>query len=553
MFSVLIVTAIVVFIYSCMLFSLVSVISEKRRFSNLIRIVFSSVNAVGFCFYIQNTDRILMFHYILLIAIFLVESAILFKCHFFGLNTMILGTLLHLFVLRSLVASILSMINEVSPAVYLYNHANLWVTTVIAFAINIGTMIVFIKLFSKAYIMIISDNREFINGVYFLTLLVTIYMCFNSHIFYTSFDTDIAFQQMLIAITMITVFYISLAQIVRIINLHGYKSKTEELEDKINKDRVFKYALFNLADIVCEINCSANEVQRLLFNGNEINIENHRDFSKQLEWLKLKYISPKDINEIEKISSSRIIKEFEKGNTDITLDFRSLKIIFKEEAPYFEIDPKEYTWYRIRSKSDIADVTGELMAVFTIDEIQDEKEKELSLKKKAETDPITGSLNKEGAQSRIDQHLSLNGIGSLFMFDLDNFKGINDTFGHSYGDFVLCDVYKNISELFRPYDIVSRIGGDEFIVFMIGTIDKRVITRKAEAMCSLISKAYVGEGGTEVSVSGSIGVAISPQDGNGYTELFNAADLAMYHSKNHGKNSFTFYSENLNKPLPKQY
>ena len=98
--------------------------------------------------------------------------------------------------------------------------------------------------------------------------------------------------------------------------------------------------------------------------------------------------------------------------------------------------------------------------------ISGRKTKELKLLRQTKTDPLTGLLNLEGIRSSIGRELSEKKTGFLFMMDIDNFKYINDTYGHDTGDQILKEAGVLLRRTFREYDPVGRVGGDEFIAFM---------------------------------------------------------------------------------------
>lgn len=140
------------------------------------------------------------------------------------------------------------------------------------------------------------------------------------------------------------------------------------------------------------------------------------------------------------------------------------------------------------------------------------------------------------------------------MIDLDNFKAVNDTLGHVFGDKVLVDTAARLSRVFSEKDIIGRIGGDEFCAFLnLSTFNdmesaRRIIIQKAESLKKSMHETYSGAGNKEVTVSTSIGIALYPQDGSDYMTLYNNADSALYESKKHGKNTYTIYhiSQNYN-------
>ena len=161
----------------------------------------------------------------------------------------------------------------------------------------------------------------------------------------------------------------------------------------------------------------------------------------------------------------------------------------------------------------------------------------------AERDMMTGVFNKTSATNIIENELRISNDAThaLFIIDIDNFKGINDNLGHAIGDKVLIDTAKIISGIFRDADIVSRFGGDEFVVFATHIKDMGFVNKKAAELCSALHLGY-GEGENKQSISSSIGIACYPAHGHTYDELFEHADQALYKVKEKGKNGYAVYS-----------
>ena len=132
---------------------------------------------------------------------------------------------------------------------------------------------------------------------------------------------------------------------------------------------------------------------------------------------------------------------------------------------------------------------------------------------------------------------------SLLMLDIDNFKNVNDTYGHLIGDQILRELSRVIAETVRKIDIPARYGGEEFVVILPETTkDDAVVI--AERLRKNISKITVAANETTtISPTTSIGVAQYPYDGVDPKTLINAADTALYHSKNNGKNIVSTYSK----------
>ncbi len=164
----------------------------------------------------------------------------------------------------------------------------------------------------------------------------------------------------------------------------------------------------------------------------------------------------------------------------------------------------------------------------------------------SKTDLLTNCLNKITTENYIKDAITIqkNKSHALFVVDIDDFKSINDSLGHHFGDMVLKDISASLSENFRDDDIIGRIGGDEFIVFIKNISDTAIIEKKAKAIASSFQNNYTGEN-ENYKVSGSIGISLFPKDGKTYEELYKAADKALYKSKLSGKDRYTFYTSDL--------
>lgn len=170
--------------------------------------------------------------------------------------------------------------------------------------------------------------------------------------------------------------------------------------------------------------------------------------------------------------------------------------------------------------------------------------KQAQLESKADTDLLTGLNNKLATERKIKEFIAKNPQtqSMLFIFDIDNFKKINDTMGHAFGDEVLRSLGQQIRVIFRASDVVGRAGGDEFIVFLKNISTPEVVRKEAKKVEDFFKDFKAGEY-TKYSATASIGVAIFPHEGTDFESLYKAADSALYKAKKRGKNQLAFYNE----------
>lgn len=186
-------------------------------------------------------------------------------------------------------------------------------------------------------------------------------------------------------------------------------------------------------------------------------------------------------------------------------------------------------------------------AALIIGNIRDKKRgkvKDDGLVQLAETDQLTGLYNKVTTEKKIKEFIEANpGAQSLFfVLDIDNFKKVNDTLGHAFGDEVLRTIGQRIQMEFRASDIIGRAGGDEFIILLKELKDDEIIVREARKVERFFQGFEVGSY-TKYTVTASIGCAVFPRDAQDFESLYKSADQALYLAKKRGKNQLAFYKE----------
>ncbi len=537
---------IIVGIHSFLNFQLCSHLSDKLRFHKFYIYLFCLINGVAAAFIMvaQHSDPALP--YLACAAILLSELFILFKGGLTSILGVGIGSLLHLFVLRHIIVASVSIATGVSMHEVAFNPAYFPYVNISAFTAQIITLVLFIKLVPLDVLVKIMKDKSFYTGLLTLTLLLLVYMVYNSYIFLDDwYSVNLSVQEIVLSALVLVFFYTMMLLLIRIFNLYIYKKKTVDLEEKIVKDKILATAAFSYAEMIIEINCTKNAVTRVLIDSQERPTSQMPSFSEFLKFQSQQFTYPGDIEVVNNLNPDILIAQFNNGTTEVSFKYRSKRIVPLSTPTGVKSIGEEYLWYMMRVKISQNENTSDIIAVLTADNIEQEQQEELKLIKKAETDPLTGAYNKVAFADKVRAYLKNGGHGALFMFDLDNFKGVNDNMGHSVGDDVLRRSYSQLVTVFRSHDYIGRVGGDEFTVFMIDATGKEIIERKSVQICEKLHKTFTTEHGVPIEVTSSVGVAISPLHAQTFEALFDAADSAMYQAKNSGKNTYKIYDEQL--------
>lgn len=213
------------------------------------------------------------------------------------------------------------------------------------------------------------------------------------------------------------------------------------------------------------------------------------------------------------------------------------KMSIRGELEYLsKVSTGEFEWHKTYYSS-IADANGKVISVLgkiaNIHKFATERQKMMH---RVETDYLTGLYNKGTATEKISEWLTTNPTSEshLLMIDLDNFKGINDQYGHSFGDEVLRDTASVLNDCFNEDCLISRFGGDEFIVFIQGK-STRQVESLADNLMQMLSERIIG---LDTPLQCSIGISSRVYRQDTFEDMFNRADSAMYEAKKKGKGCY---------------
>lgn len=197
-----------------------------------------------------------------------------------------------------------------------------------------------------------------------------------------------------------------------------------------------------------------------------------------------------------------------------------------------------YIWCQARMTTQFDEQGKPISAIGVLIDIDRLKKQSEKLKQKAEQDSLTKLLNKEASQNFIEDIIDHSTHQhAVMIIDIDDFKKVNDTMGHLFGDAFLFEAAAKLKQLFRSSDVVGRIGGDEFIALIRNIRSKQDAEHKAAEIIQTMRSLHVDDT-MPFEVSCSIGIALYPDCGTTFNELYHRADLALYKAKSEGKNGY---------------
>lgn len=260
--------------------------------------------------------------------------------------------------------------------------------------------------------------------------------------------------------------------------------------------------------------------------------------------------TPISVNARENVIMSDNIHPLDHGNLIKCIEASfNAKPMIKSEFRFKNI-LNEYIWCKVRATT-ILDKGIPYKIIGVITDINSEKQQNYALMDLAQKDQLTGLYNKMTTEKLIDEFILAdiqneddNKKHALFIVDIDNFKAVNDNLGHLFGDSVLAEIGLKVRSLFRTTDIIGRVGGDEFVIFLKDNATERLINKKASEITDVFRHTFSGEH-NDYKISGSIGISIYPEHGKNYRNLLQNADVALYNAKNRGKDCYSLYTFDL--------
>lgn len=177
-----------------------------------------------------------------------------------------------------------------------------------------------------------------------------------------------------------------------------------------------------------------------------------------------------------------------------------------------------------------------------IERVIEQEDKNRQIAMLALKDSLTGVWNRRYLNDEIEKSIAMKETGSLLILDLDNFKGINDKYGHVVGDAAIIAFAETLQRFVHKDDIVSRIGGDEFAIYLRNAYGEELLAQRIGSLIKEVEEELRIIKEDKAVSSVSIGISALPFDGKSFIELYNNADKALYYVKRNGKSGFHFYN-----------
>lgn len=343
----------------------------------------------------------------------------------------------------------------------------------------------------------------------------------------------------------------------------GFRANTYLLKRKLEREQSALKAVVDIASIIAlEIDASGRIIAMNKYAEEKTGYTRHVALDKMTL---LELTADDDAEKVEKMLSI-IQSEGAVNSYDLPLCCKNGKQAYilwnierlngnnGDHIEMIGIDITERVEYEIKLQENHEELRALYEELTASEEELKEKYQELSLQQEklnrlAYNDTLTGLPNRVQLENTLNQIIEMHdSVTALIFIDLDNFKIINDTFGHPVGDAVLVDVGERLVEVVKNKEMVFRLGGDEFAILVR---EQSIIDRLGQYVESILKGLNIrfSSQGVDVPVTASIGVVLYPEHGSSFQELFKNADTAMYKAKSLGRNQSFVFNQQLNTEL----
>lgn len=315
-------------------------------------------------------------------------------------------------------------------------------------------------------------------------------------------------------------------------------TEQKETEKRFVKEHQYREAILSSAIMIYKLNLTKNKFKKGHENWRELfGILPTDNYAVMIDSIAKSGIFPEDSEQfLNTFSLDSVMSSFSDGQTEITLEYRHQPL----KGPV--------GWVRCTLHLLRDPFTQDIKGIAYIKDINKQKKKEIEMQYRAERDSLSGLYNRGAIRQLITDFLNSEegkaNQHALLIVDIDNFKSINDNHGHIQGDTVLKKVADCMRTIFRSSDIIGRLGGDEYILFLKNISKPEAAVRKAEELNEVLKSLSV-DNNPDCNLSASIGIAQCPGNGSTFDELYHNADIALYQAKKSGKNNYVLFPSQI--------
>ncbi|ONI44547.1 hypothetical protein AN641_07115 [Candidatus Epulonipiscioides gigas] len=484
----------------------------------------SVINAICGLNWIFLVSKSILLTYSIMTLLYVIEICMLYKNTNLTKITMALTMIIHIMCFSAMTISVMGLKFKYSMNYIINDIELLTYSRILTLLLCIGIMLLLLKFIPSICFTKLVQNINKVKIFLTLELAAILAMVTSSAVYsITFFLEEQVWQQFIQGTAWFIIEYIGFFML---IGFEFLEEKKLEIENKMSLDAIYKNTVIEVSDIIIHVDCTEDKILNYILNGktifNLINMPYNKVILNRID--ETVYESDKK-KCIQMVQTSSLLKAFDEGKTNYSVEFK-----------YHSDKTIDFKWFNANIILKKNDLSNKIVALIVINNIQNIKD----LLHQTQIDNFSGLYNKSTTEKLINKHLQTKRDGILFLIDIDNFKQVNDKLGHNIGDIVIKEVSKTLTKIFKTADIIGRIGGDEFMVFIKNKNELDIIA-KAQETCYCIKKTYA-KGNLKVTISASIGVAKVIDESKGFNELYVMADKAMYHSKNSGKDKFTIFS-----------
>lgn len=513
--------AYLLFIYKC--FTLVEGLLVGRHISTLSRLSIGIVNAA---LMVAMASKIpINIAYIATATLLYAELWLIFKKSLKDTLFVTVAIMMNIMCLRGMVISLLALITGNTLYQICANQELYLSTLFISNTLEWLSLHIIIRNISMEDLRFTMQNKTQSQFIITWASICILFVLRSSHIYVSNLNLpNIFIDHFSYCAILLLSFYYFLIYTFRLNRVTRLRETNKSLSIALNNKIQLQSALTRDALFTAQANLTQNKViSGLGMNGKPIeNIPT--EYDGWFDYVKQK-IRPNDYGVFqESLNRQNLLASHKQGIEPEPFEYQRLS------------HDNKYRWVRLvlRTFQDVE--TGDVLLFGYAFDIDKEINERKALQRSAQTDLLTGLYNKVTTEKIIGEAISA-GTGILLLLDIDDFKEINDNYGHAAGDCVIKQISVLLTDTFQKRDVVGRVGGDEFMIFIRDTTDSSIAENKATEVLNKL-KTGIDCGKRWLNVTVSIGITMIDGNTDSFSAAYNEADSALYRAKHNGKNRY---------------